>query len=79
MESHLRMAKRPYIIFHLLLALVQGEKLPHFSLLVDGIAQSSVPAIQVQFPNGVKDKIMLWDHYFNEEDRLAPNKGLSDI
>ena len=71
---------QPHIFAFLLLlplALAQGEILPEFSLLVDGISQSSVPSIQVKFPDGATDKLILWDHYFNEEDRLAPKTGLS--
>ena len=68
----------PHIFVFLLLplALAQGENLPEFSLLVDGIAQSSAPSIQVQFPDGETDKLILWDHFFNEEDRLSPKTGL---
>ena len=69
---------QPDIFVSLLLplALAQGENLPEFSLLVDGITQSSAPSIQVQFPDGETDKLILWDHFFNEEDRLAPKSGL---
>ena len=58
------------------LAIVQGGNLPEFSLIADG-PQSSVPNIQVVFPDGATDRLVLWDHFFNEEDRLAPKTGSS--
>ena len=70
---------QPCVFLLLPLALVQGENLPVFSLIADAIDQSSVPAIQVEFRDGAKDKLILWDHYFNEEDRLAPKTGRLDL
>ena len=70
---------QPYVFLLLRLALVQGKKMPVFSLLADDIAQSNVPAIQVEFRDGAKDKLILWNHYFNMEDRLAPKTGRPDL
>ena len=66
---------QPCISFLLLsLAIVQGGTLPKFSLIADG-PQISVPNIQVVYPDGATDRLVLWDHFFNEEDRLAPKTG----
>ena len=66
---------QPYLFTFLLLPLVQGGDFPEFSLLADHVAQGSAPTIQIEFPDGAKDKLVLWDHFFNEEDRLAPKTG----
>ena len=67
-----------YVFVFLLipLALVRGGELPEFTLLVNNIDLRSAPTIQVEFSDGSKDKLVLWDHYFNEKERLlAPKTG----
>ena len=62
------------------LALVQGKTLPEFSLVLDGsISYRNVPQIQVEFSGGAVDRMILWNHFFNEEDRLAPKTGSKNI
>ena len=52
----------------------ETDHLPKFSLIKDKELQSDVPNILVTFAKGESDRLELWHHHFNEEDRA---KGLT--
>ena len=68
-------------IFPHLIASSKSDLLPKFTVIKDGKSgdrslTDEVPNILVTFPSGETDRLVLWNHHFNEEDRKLPKGSI---